>query len=358
MKALVFHGVGDIRFEPNWPDPRPLRPAEVRIATSWCGICGTDMEDFEHGAVIPLREPHPLSGRMAPLVLGHEFSGRIAEIGADVQGLEIGQRVACEPVVSCGRCHWCRLGEAQVCETMVSIGQQDDGGLAECFVAPAANCVPIPDHLGEDVATLTEPLAVMVRAVRKGRVQAGDVVTVVGAGAIGLCGVAAARAAGASKVIAVAHGGKRAEVAAEMGAAFVLDSREEGYRDDYYHITGGLGSDVVIDTGGNVPAMHLAVELTRRQGVCVISSVVDDDVTYPGLDLLLGEKEIIGTVGHTTEREFRWALQFLADGRVDPEPMITGRIHLTDGLEKGFKKLQADRSEIKILVTPHEDWIK
>ena len=358
MKALVFYGVGDIRFEPDWPDSRALRPGEVRIATSWCGICGTDMEDFERGAVIPIDEPHPLSGRMAPMVLGHEFSGRVAEIGAGVQGLELGQRVACECVVTCGRCRWCRLGEYQICESMVSIGQQDDGGLADTFVVPAENCVPIPDHLGEDVAALTEPLAVMVRGVRKGRVQAGDVVTVVGAGTIGLCGVAAARAAGASKVIAVAHGGKRAEVAIEMGAASVLDSRDDGWRGEYYDITEGLGSDVVIDAGGNVPAMHLAVELTRRQGVCVISSVVDDDATYPGLDLLMGEKEIIGTVGHSTDREFRWALQFLADGRVDAEPMITGRIHLADGLEKGFKTLQADRSEIKILVTPHENWIK
>jgi len=230
--------------------------------------------------------------------------------------------------------------------------------MADYFIAPAQNCIPIPDHLGEDMAALTEPLAVMVRAMRRARVRPGDVVTIIGAGPIGLCGIAAARAAGASKVIAIAHGGKRGEVAAQVGAMHVLNSKEEGWREEYYEITSGLGSDVVIDAGGNVQAMRLAVELTRRQGRCVINSVVDEDVPIPGLDVLLGEKEIIGTVGHSAEREFHWALQYLADGRVNLEPMITGRIYLGDAVEKGFERLKADRSQIKILVTPHQDWVK
>lgn len=357
LKALVFHGVGDIRFEPNWPDPRPPGPGEVVIATSWCGICGTDVEDYERGAVIPIAEPHPLSGRMAPLVIGHEFSGRVARIGPGITGLEIGQAVAVECVRTCGHCRWCRVGEFAVCESEVSIGQHDDGGLAEYFVAPAENCLPLPDDLGEDVAALVEPLAVMVRALRKGRVSPGDTVTVVGAGAIGLCGIGAARAAGASVVISVAHGGRRAEVAAAMGAAYVLDSREEGWHEAYRDITGGLGSDVVIDAGGNVQAMRLALELTRTQGRCVIASVVDADIPIPGLDLLMREKEIVGSVGHSAHKEYRWALQYLTDGRVDVSPIITSRIYLGDAVERGFHRLASNRDEIKVLVTPHRDWV-
>jgi (R,R)-butanediol dehydrogenase/meso-butanediol dehydrogenase/diacetyl reductase len=358
MKALVFHNVQDIRFEPNWPDPRPLRPGEVKVAASWCGICGTDMEDFHHGAVVPIGEPHPLSGRMAPLVLGHEYSGRIAEVGPGVENLEVGQRVACECVLTCQKCYWCKIGEYSICENMVSIGQQDDGGLADFFVVPAKNCVPIPDHLGEDIAAMTEPLAVMVRAIRRGGVKAGDLVTVVGAGTIGLCGIAVAKAAGARGVIAIAHGGKRAQVASEMGATHVLNSKDDDWRDRYAVLTDGLGSDVVIDAGGNIAAMRLAIELTKRQGRCVINSVVDADVPMPGLDILLGEKEIVGTVGHSTDREFRWALQFLADGRIDVEPIITDRIYIGDGVERGFKRLAVDRDQIKILVTPHKGWVK
>jgi (R,R)-butanediol dehydrogenase/meso-butanediol dehydrogenase/diacetyl reductase len=154
----------------------------------------------------------------------------------------------------------------------------------------------------------------------------------------------------------VAHGGKRAEVAVRMGATQVLNSREEGWREVYDGLTDGIGSDVVIDTGGNVPAMRLAYELTRWEGRCVIASVVDEDVPFPGLDLLLHEKEIVGTNGHTADREFRWALRYLADGRIDAEPMITDRIYLGHALERGFERLKTDRDQIKILVTPRREW--
>jgi (R,R)-butanediol dehydrogenase/meso-butanediol dehydrogenase/diacetyl reductase len=316
------------------------------------------MEDYKQGAVIPIGEPHPESGRMAPLVIGHEYSGRIAELGADVQGLEVGQKVAVECVRLCYRCYWCKRGEYASCLNIVSIGQTDDGGMAEYFVTPAENCIPIPDEMPEDVFALAEPLAVMVRGVRKGRVMAGDVVTVVGAGTIGLMGVAAARVAGASKIIVVAHGGKRAEVAKLMGATHLLNSYEEGWREEFLDITDGLGSEVVIDAGANLDAMRMAVDLTGRRGRCVFNSVVADDVPISALDMVLDEKEIIGTVAHSFDREFKWAVQYLVDGRVNVEPMITSRVYIADAVGEGFDKLLADRSQIKILITPHKEWVK
>jgi (R,R)-butanediol dehydrogenase/meso-butanediol dehydrogenase/diacetyl reductase len=358
MKAIVFHNINDIRYEPDWPEPRPVGPNEVKIASSWCGICGTDMEDYKQGAVIPIDEPHPESGRMAPMIIGHEYSGRIAELGPDVQGLRVGQKVAVECVRVCYRCYWCKRGEYASCLNMVSIGQMDDGGMAEYFVAPAENCIPIPNDMPEDIVALAEPLSVMVRGVRKGRVMAGDVVTVVGAGTIGLMAVAAAHVAGASKIIVVAHGGKRAEVAKLMGATHLLNSYEDGWKEEFLDITDGLGSEVVIDAGANLDAMRLAVDLTGRRGRCVFNSVVADDVPISALDMVLDEKEIIGTVAHSFDREFKWAVQYLMDGRVNVEPMITSRVYIADAVGEGFDKLLADRSQIKILVTPHNEWVK
>lgn len=358
MKAVVFYNVGDIRYEPQWPEPRPLKPDEVRIATAWCGICGTDMEDYKKGAIIPVGKPHPESGRMAPMVIGHEYSGRIIELGARVEGLEIGQRVALECVRRCGRCYWCQNGDYAACINQVSVGQVDDGGMADCFNIPAENCVPLPDSLPDDEAALAEPLAVMLRGVRKGRVQVGEVVTVLGAGSIGLCGIAAARVAGASQVIALTHGGYRAEAARQMGASTVLDTREAGWKEAFYDLTHGLGSDVVIDTGGTVEAMRQAVELTRRQGRCVINSVVDADVSFNALDIMLNEKELIGTCAHQANREISWAVQFMTDRRIDVRPIITDRIYIADAVEKGFDRLLTDRTQVKILVTPHRDWLK
>lgn len=358
MKAVVFYNVGDIRYEPDWPGPRPLKPDEVRIATSWCGICGTDMEDYKKGAIIPVGHPHPESGRMAPMVIGHEYSGHILELGSAVKGLEVGQRVALECVRYCGRCYWCKNGDYAACINQVSIGQVDDGGMAESFNVPAYNCVPIPDWLPDDEAALAEPLAVMLRGVRKGRIQVGDVVTIVGSGTIGLCGIAAAKVAGASQVIALTHGGSRAEAARKMGATTVLNTHEEGWRESFLDLTHGMGSDVVIDTGGNTSAMRLAVELTRRQGRCVINSVIDADVSFNALDIMLNEKELIGTCAHQANREISWAVQLMSDRRIDVRPIITDRIYIADAVEEGFRRLLTDRSQIKILVTPHREWVK
>lgn len=355
MKAVVFHNVQDIRYEPDWPEPRPLREGEVMIASSWCGICGTDMEDYVKGAIIPIGEPHPESGRVAPMVIGHEYSGRIAEIAPGVTGLKPGQKVAIECVRVCHRCYWCKLGEYASCVNQVSIGQVDDGGMAEYFIVPAENCIPIPEELPDDIAALAEPLAVMMRGVRRGRVMAGDVVSVVGAGTIGLMGVAVAHAAGASKVIAIAHGGKRAEIASLMGASHVLNSKEDGWLEEFMEITKGLGSEVVIDAGGNLDAMRLAVDLTMRRGRCVLNSVVADDVRLSAWDLVIEEKELIGTVSHSYDREFLWAVQFLLDGRVNVEPIITDRIFIEDAVEMGFDRLLKDRNQIKILVTPQKE---
>jgi (R,R)-butanediol dehydrogenase/meso-butanediol dehydrogenase/diacetyl reductase len=188
--------------------------------------------------------------------------------------------------------------------------------------------------------------------------MAGDVVTVVGAGTIGLMGVAAARVAGASKVVVVAHGGKRAEVARLMGASHILNSYEERWKEEFLDITDGLGSEVVIDAGSNLEAMRLAVDLTGRRGRCVFNSVIADDVPISALDMVLDEKEIIGTVAHSYDREYKWAVQYLVDGRVNVEPMITSRVYIADAVGEGFDKLLADRSQIKILVTPHQEWVR
>jgi (R,R)-butanediol dehydrogenase/meso-butanediol dehydrogenase/diacetyl reductase len=230
--------------------------------------------------------------------------------------------------------------------------------MADYFIVPAENCVPVPEEMPDDVAALAEPLAVMVRGVRKGRVMAGDLVTVVGAGTIGLMAIAAARLAGARQIIAIAHGGRRAEVAGLMGANHVLNSKEEGWRDEFMDLTKGLGSEVVIDTGGNLAAMRLAVDLTMRRGRCVVNSVIADDVNLSAWDLVIDEKEVIGTVAHSFDKEFPWAVQFLLDGRVNFEPIITDRIYIEDAVEKGFDRLLKDRNQIKILVTPRKELLK
>lgn len=358
MKALVFYGRGDIRYEPDWPEPLSPGPGMVKVAISWCGICGTDIEDYRKGGMIPVDTPHPLTGRMAPLVIGHEFSGRIAEVGAGVENVTVGQKVAIECVVGCGQCYWCQRHEIAQCVNMVSIGQMEDGGFAECCLAPAVNCIPVPDDTPEDALALCEPFAVMLRATAKGRVKVGDVVAIVGAGAIGLCGVAASQIAGASKIIVIAHGGHRAVAAKEVGATHVLNSHDADWRDEYLSITGGMMADVVFDTGGNIPAMKLAFDITKRGGCTVFVSVINEDIPLPAFDIMRHEKEIVGSIAHSHEKEFKWAVDYVVQRRVNLAPIITGRTYIADSFEQGIVRFMEDRNQIKILVTPHRDWVK
>jgi len=351
MEALVFYDKGDIRYEKNWPNPPKPDPGFVTVEVAWCGICGSDLEDYEVGAVMPTKAPHPVSGKITPLVLGHEYSGVVKELGKGVTNVKVGDRVAIECVRSCGTCYWCKRQQFAACDKMVSVGQQDNGGMAEYLNIEAENCIPIPDSMSLEEAALAEPLAVMVRAMRKARLTVGETVAVVGAGPIGLAAIAAARACGAYRVIAIAHGGRRADVAKQVGAHYVLNSRDEGWKQRYYELTDGMGAQVVFDTGGNVNSVRLSLEITRRLGRCVFGSVMDMDVPLPGLDILLNEKEIIGTVAHSYNEEFLWAVQYMADGRIDLKPMITRYVHVSNALEDGIHALQKDRNQIKILVT-------
>jgi (R,R)-butanediol dehydrogenase / meso-butanediol dehydrogenase / diacetyl reductase len=356
MKALVFYGKNDIRLEENWAAPPPPPEGFVQIDVSWAGICGTDIEDWKHSTIVPTEAPHSLSGRMAPLVLGHEFSGRVAALGPGVNGLEIGQPAAVEILGWCGTCFHCQRHDFAICDQMFAYGQQSDGGFARYVNIPAFNIFPLPEGGREDLAAIAEPVAVAVRGVRKARQEVGARVAVIGAGAIGLAQLAVALANGASQAIMLAHGGYRAQVAAELGATHVLDTRESTWEEEYRDLTGGLGVDIVYETGGNIGAMVDGLRIVRRGGRLIVLSVVHETFPVDALDLMLGEKEIIGSVAHVYDEDFKTAVQYLMDGRVDGDKIITNYLHLDDAMEKGFTELLTNRDEIKILITPHDDW--
>jgi (R,R)-butanediol dehydrogenase/meso-butanediol dehydrogenase/diacetyl reductase len=146
-------------------------------------------------------------------------------------------------------------------------------------------------------------------------------------------------------------------VAADLGATHVFDTREATWEEEYWDVTQGLGVDLVLECGGNVGAVVEALRIVRRGGRVVLVSVLHEPVPVDGLDLMLSEKELIGSVAHVYDEDFKWAVQYLMDGRVNGDAIITGRIKLGDTLERGFNELLRNRNHIKILVTPHDDWV-
>jgi (R,R)-butanediol dehydrogenase/meso-butanediol dehydrogenase/diacetyl reductase len=350
MLAARWHGREDVRVE-EIDDVGSPRPGWVRLRIEACGICGTDLEEYTSGPVVIPTTPNALSGQAAPLTLGHEAVGVVEETGDGV-ALPLGTRVAVEANLSCGACSWCRRGETQLCPDLASLGLMGDGGLAEQMLAPASLCLPYGDHLPAEEAALAEPLSVALRAVRRGGVSPGDTVGIIGAGTIGLLAIQAARVAGAERIVVIERLPERRALARAFGATLAC-APDEG-PDAIMDLTAGVGPDVTIEAAGNAQAAAAAVRLVRRGGRTVLLGVFDGEVSFDMMDLLFGEKEILASLSHVIDADFRQAVRLLDDGVVNVTPLITDRLALADVVTSGFKELVArPEAHLKIVVTPN-----
>ncbi len=353
MRAARWHGRGDVRIE-DVPIPHP-GPGEVLLRVSWCGICGTDVEEYRDGpVVIPVDRPNALTGQRAPITLGHEFAGSIAEIGPGVDGLVVGDRVVPEVCLFCGECHYCRRHEYALCVSWAAIGLHGDGGLAEYVKVPARMCVRLPDEIPDDEAALIEPTEVAVRAVRKARIRLGDSVAVVGDGAVGLITLQVARAAGATTVLLVGHRPSRLELGRTLGATAVIDSRDPGWEQALRDLTDGLGADVAIECGGRPEAIRDSIAATRKGGTVVLLAVIGVPIPVNTWPIVEGERTIIGSVQHHFDDDLPAAVQLIASGQVAVLPLISRRISLERVVAEGFAAPAPAGADIKVLVSTGE----
>ncbi len=350
MKAAVWYGKKDVRVE-NVPEPPAPKRGEVKIKVFQTGICGSDLHEYDAGPIfIPVKEFHPLTGKKAPLILGHEFSGEIVEVGDGVANLAVGDRVAPDAAQHCGECYMCKVNRYSVCEKLAFTGLMADGAFAEYVNVPAYTCFKLLPELSNEAGALVEPLAVGIHAIRQGKVMQGDSVAVVGAGTIGLVTIQAARAAGASKVFAIELSKDRKEKARGLGA-IVLDPTQTDVAAAIKDQTDGQGVDVAVECIGKAETVNTGIQCAKRGGKVVVVGIFEKPGEINYNDLVFQEKEVVGSLAYCGE--FDAAIALLADGRIKAEPLITGRIKLDDIVEHGFEELLKNRdSNIKILVEP------
>ena len=350
MLAARWWGRGDVRIE-EVEDPGDPPAGWVRLRIVACGICGTDVEEYTSGPNIIPTQSHPLSGRSAPLTLGHEAVGVVETSGAGVE-LAPGTPVAVEANLWCGTCWWCRRHQYQLCERQASLGLMADGGLAEVMLAPAYMCIPYSADVPADAAVLAEPLSVAVRAIDRGRIGLGSTVGVLGTGTIGLLAIQAARLAGATTIVAVERLAKRRQLAIELGADVAVAPEEAAAA--ALDMTKGLGLDVTIEAAGNPAAATAAVRLARRGGRTVLLGVFDEDVPIDMMDLLLGEKEVVASLSHVYDTDFATAVSLIDRGLLHTEPLITDRLTLEQVVSDGFEALiAAPDDHLKVVVMPN-----
>jgi (R,R)-butanediol dehydrogenase/meso-butanediol dehydrogenase/diacetyl reductase len=340
VRAAVFHGPRDVRIE-NVPDPGSPGRGDVVLEVVRAAICGTDASEWDHGPV--LCRPG--------VVLGHEFVGRVIDVGDEVTALRAGDRVVSGAGISCGNCFWCLRGRTNLCAEYRTLGLQVDGGLAEYVTSPAAICTLVPDACDDDAAAMTQPLAVALHALS--RVQQGpdETVAVIGAGGIGSFIIAgASRRATEGRVVAVDIDADRLATASALGATETVDASGRDLAELLLELTGGTGFDIVIEASGAPLAPSAALAGARRGGRVLLVGLHGAPRELDLTRTILREVDIVTTVAHVCDSDIPAALELLAETNV--AAVTAGpRIPLEELVDEGLRPLAERRAPGKILVT-------
>ncbi|MBM4763369.1 2,3-butanediol dehydrogenase [Bacillus sp. B15-48] len=337
MKAMQYYGARNVKVE-EVAEPF-VQQGTVKIKVKYAGICGTDLHEYHAQRIVPT----------VPMIMSHEFTGEIVEIGDGVTKFEVGDRVVVSPIISCMECPSCRDGIFNTCDNLKAYGIHYNGGFAEYAVIPEANVIPIPDSLSYELAAIVEPASVAMQAVHTSTLKIGDKVAVFGAGPIGLLITQCAKAAGASQIFVVEIEEARQKLAFEMGADIVINPLEEDAAQKILELTDG-GVNIAYEAAGVEATFNAALDSIRHNGEVMIVSVFTKPVTYNPVIQEKGQKKIHTSRGYF--KIFPRVIALLQKGSLQVEPIITSKIALDDIVELGFEKLDARKDECKILVSP------
>ena len=341
----------------DWPDPQP-GPREVLLEIQACGVCGSDMhfyETDEDGYIL-----YPGLTKF-PTILGHEFSGKVIEVGQDVESLKVGDMVTVEEMIWCGRCIPCRNGYPNHCANLEEIGFTIPGAYANYIAVDEKFCWKIDavaERFGDEekayeVAALTEPSSVAYNAMfeRAGGFRPGHYVSVFGAGPIGLASIGLAKAAGAGTIAAFEISPQRRELARSVGADYVYDPREVSPGEALMELSQGAGFDFHVEAAGapqlTIPEMEKALAINGK--MVQIGRAAQRVPMY--LEAFQVRRfQAFGAQGHSGHETFPNVIRLVAAGRLDLSPIITARYTLEETVDAIAKS--TERADGKILVKP------
>ena len=315
---------------------------EVLVRVEACGVCGTDIHiyDGESGSA----EVHP------PVVIGHEFSGVVEEVGEGVRNLIPGDHVTIDPNRYCGICRFCRTGKKNLCERMSAVGVNRDGGFAEKCLVPEEHCFQIDSSVPFEEAAMVEPLACCIHGIDRAGIRTGDSVCVIGGGSIGLMMVQLARISGASAVILSEPRELQRHTALQLGASLAVDPTSEDMDTRIRDTLGSDGVDVVIECVGRVEATEQALKVAGRGARVLLFSVPRPGATV-GLDLLSVFQKELSILGSFVNPDTHLrAVKLIESRQVSMAPLITHKFPL-ERLEDAIA-MQTSAESIKVIVEP------
>lgn len=341
MKSAVFYGKHDLRVEQS-STPAP-GPKEVLIQVKACGICGTDVHIYEgdKGAA----EVNP------PIILGHEFSGIIAETGTEVKNFHAGDRVCIDPNCYCGACNFCRNGEVHFCENMIGYGTTENGGFAEYCTVNESQVYLLGEHTTFEQGAMAEPAACCLHGMDLCDIQPGCQVVIIGGGMIGMLMLQLAKLAGASKAALLEPVEKKRVMGKKLGADICIDPLHENVKERLKE-AGMTWVRTVIECAGLPSTIEQAIDLAGNKGTVMMFGLTKPDAQISVKPFLLFQKELTLKASYINPCTQQRALELIDSGRLDVQSMICKTIHL-EQLEDVLRN-PVLRAEGKYIVIPEK----
>ena len=319
--------------------------ADVLVAVKACGICGSDVHGMDGST----------GRRRPPIIMGHEASGVIAEVGSAVNGWKQGDRVTFDSTVFCGTCKFCRRGDINLCENRRVLGvscedYRQHGAFAEYVAVPQHILYHVPEGLSFENAAMVEPVSIAFHAVRRVRPVLDDTAVVVGAGMIGLFVIQALRLAGCGKIIAVDVIPEKLKMARDLGATHTVDSGKEDAVARIQSLTGGFGADLAVEAVGMAQTVDMAVRCVRKGGSVTLVGNVSPRVELPLQVVVTRELTLYGSCA--SSGEYPACLDMLVRGSVNAAPILSAAAPLAEGASWFDRLYRKEPGLLKVVLKP------
>lgn len=343
MKALVLEDYKQFVYK-DVPDPKP-RPDEVLIAVKACGICGSDVHGMDGST----------GRRRPPIVMGHEAAGEIVEVGGGVSDWQVGDRVTFDSTVYCGTCHFCRRGQANLCEDRRVLGvscadYKQHGAFAEFVAVPERVLYKLPDELSYEKAALVEPVSIAFHAVNRTPMGLNSSVVVFGAGMIGLLTIQALRLAGYGTIIAVDLDPDKLDIARTVGADYTFLANDVDLIPNILTLSHGRGADRVFEAVGIEATVNAAFQAVRKGGAITLIGNLAPEVNFPLQSAVTREITLYGVCASCGE--YPACLDMIARGSIDVDPLLSAVAPLSEGASWFERLYNKERGLMKVVLVP------
>jgi len=342
MKAVRLYKPGDIRYE-EVEIPK-IKANEVLIKVKATGACGSDIPR----AMVT-------GAHVSPVILGHEFAGKVEEVGKGVKNIKKNDRVTAYPLLPCYQCEFCESGMYNLCNNYSYIGSRENGSFAEYVKLPAENVLKLSNNIDYETGATTDPAAVALHGFRRAHLNPGDKVAIIGAGAIGLFALQWAKILGASQVLVIDLFDEKLKIAEDLGADDLINANKRDVVKEVLDKTAGKGVDIVIESAGVKSSQAVSLLIANKLAKIVFIGISHNSLQLDEKqvdNLLRKELNIVGSWNSInrsiSDNEWRTTLHFMSIGQLKAKPLTTHRFGFKD-VKKAFEMMH-NQSEIFVKV--------